>query len=92
MLRHFSRDEESGLLRVTIFERYLTAWVAACIVVGVALGQVFPAVAESVGRIEIARVNLPVGVLIWVMQTAQRSTPNLHRNQPGRDLLGPPPI
>jgi arsenite transporter len=67
VLRRSGRDQESGLLRVTIFERYLTAWVAACIVVGVALGQVFPAVAESVGRIEIARVNLPVGVLIWVM-------------------------
>jgi len=49
------------------FERYLTAWVAACIVVGVALGQWFPGIAATVGRMEIARVNLPVGVLIWVM-------------------------
>jgi ACR3 family arsenite transporter len=52
---------------MTVFERYLTAWVAACIVAGVALGQLFPAVAEAVGRMQVARVNLPVGVLIWVM-------------------------
>ena len=50
-----------------VFERYLTGWVAICIVVGVVLGQVLPAAAEAVGRIQIARVNLPVGVLIWVM-------------------------
>jgi len=50
-----------------VFERYLTAWVAACIVVGVALGQLFPGVAATVGRMQVAQVNLPVGVLIWVM-------------------------
>jgi ACR3 family arsenite transporter len=50
-----------------VFERYLTGWVAICIVVGVLLGQMLPAVAEAVGRIQIARVNLPVGVLIWIM-------------------------
>ncbi len=50
-----------------IFERYLTIWVALCIVAGVALGQVFPAATQAVGALEIARVNLPVGLLIWVM-------------------------
>jgi arsenite transporter len=49
------------------FERYLTVWVALCIVIGVALGQMFPAPVQAIGRLEFAQVNLPVGVLIWVM-------------------------
>ena len=49
------------------FERYLTAWVALCIVAGIALGQVMPGVFKAIGAIEVARVNLPVGLLIWVM-------------------------
>ena len=52
---------------MSLFERYLTGWVAACIVIGVVLGQVLPGVAAAIGRIEVARVNLPVGLLIWVM-------------------------
>ena len=52
---------------MNIFERYLTAWVAICIVVGVALGHAFPAVFQAVGAMEVARVNLPVAVLIWLM-------------------------
>lgn len=50
-----------------VFERYLTVWVLLCIVVGIALGQFFPSVFQAVGRMEIAKVNLPVGLLIWVM-------------------------
>jgi len=50
-----------------VFERYLTGWVAACIVAGVALGQFLPAPFQVLGRLEIARVNVPVGLLIWVM-------------------------
>jgi arsenite transporter len=49
------------------FERWLTLWVFLCIVVGIALGQLFPAPFQVLGRIEIARVNIPVGLLIWVM-------------------------
>ena len=52
---------------MSVFERYLTVWVLLCIVVGIALGQFLPSVFQSVGRMEIAKVNLPVGVLIWVM-------------------------
>jgi ACR3 family arsenite transporter len=52
---------------ISFFERYLTVWVFICIVVGIGLGQVFPQVFQAVGRMEIARVNLPVGLLIWVM-------------------------
>ena len=49
------------------FERYLTIWVALCIVIGIALGQMLAAPFQALGRMEIARVNVPVGVLIWVM-------------------------
>ncbi|MBE2294953.1 MAG: ACR3 family arsenite efflux transporter, partial [Phycisphaerales bacterium] len=52
---------------MTFFERYLTLWVFLCIVVGILLGQWLPSVFQTIGRWEIARVNLPVGVLIWVM-------------------------
>ena len=49
------------------FERYLSLWVFLCIVAGIALGQLLPGVFQAVGRMEIARVNIPVGMLIWVM-------------------------
>jgi ACR3 family arsenite transporter len=49
------------------FERYLTLWVFVCIVVGIAAGQLLPGLFQAVGRMEVARVNLPVGLLIWVM-------------------------
>jgi len=49
------------------FERYLTAWVALCIIAGIALGYWFPAVCQAVGGMEVAKVNLPVAVLIWLM-------------------------
>lgn len=49
------------------FERYLSLWVALCIVVGIVLGQTMPGVFQAISRIEFAQVNLPVGVLIWLM-------------------------
>jgi arsenite transporter len=49
------------------FERYLSLWVAACIIVGITLGQLFPGAFEAIGSFEVAKVNLPVGVLIWLM-------------------------
>jgi ACR3 family arsenite transporter len=52
---------------MNFFERYLTAWVALCIVVGIALGQWMPEVFQTIGSWEVAQVNLPVGLLIWVM-------------------------
>jgi len=52
---------------MSLFERWLSLWVALCIVAGVALGQLMPAPFQALGRMEVAQVNLPVGLLIWVM-------------------------
>ena len=52
---------------MSLFERYLTLWVFLCIIAGIALGQLAPGVFQTIGRIEVAQVNLPVGLLIWVM-------------------------
>ncbi len=52
---------------MNLFERYLTVWVALCIIAGVLLGQFLPGVFQAIASLEIARVNLPVGVLVWVM-------------------------
>jgi arsenite transporter len=49
------------------FERYLTGWVALCIIVGIALGQLFPSLFHIIGSAEFAKVNLPVAALIWLM-------------------------
>jgi len=52
---------------MSLFERWLTLWVFLCIVAGIALGQFVPAPFQALGRMEVARVNIPVGLLIWVM-------------------------
>jgi len=52
---------------MNLFERYLTLWVLLCIVAGIALGQIAPEPFREIGRMEVARVNIPVGLLIWVM-------------------------
>ena len=52
---------------MSTFERYLTVWVALCIVTGIALGHVMPGVFQAIGSAEIAKVNLPVAALIWLM-------------------------
>ena len=52
---------------MSTFERYLTLWVALCIVAGIALGHVMPGVFRAIGGAEIAKVNLPVAALIWLM-------------------------
>ena len=59
--------KEAAQVPMTVFERYLTLWVFICIVLGLALGQFFPAVFQAIGSMEISQVNLPVGILIWVM-------------------------
>ncbi|WP_229007786.1 ACR3 family arsenite efflux transporter [Methylophilus sp. Leaf408] len=52
---------------ISSFERNLTWWVLGCIVVGIALGQAFPAFFQAIGGLKVAEVNLPVAVLIWLM-------------------------
>ena len=52
---------------MNLFERYLTAWVGLCIVAGVLLGQFLPGVFQAIASLEITKVNIPVGVLVWVM-------------------------
>ena len=52
---------------ISFFERYLTAWVALCIIAGILLGQWLPGLFHAIGGMEVAQVNLPVGLLIWVM-------------------------
>ncbi|MBL8895108.1 MAG: ACR3 family arsenite efflux transporter, partial [Rhizobiales bacterium] len=52
---------------MSTFERYLTVWVGLCIVAGIALGQLMPSVFSAISAMEIAKVNLPVAVLIWLM-------------------------
>ena len=52
---------------MSTFERYLTVWVFLCIVAGIGLGQYLPAPFQMLGKMEVARVNIPVGLLIWVM-------------------------
>ena len=52
---------------MSTFERYLTLWVALCIVVGIALGHFFPGAFQLIGAMEVAKVNLPVAVLVWLM-------------------------
>src|ERR1700710_3292438 len=49
------------------FERYLTLWVALCIVVGIGLGQAVPGVFHALGTATVAQINLPVAVLVWLM-------------------------
>ena len=52
---------------MSVFERWLSLWVFLCIVAGIALGQLLPGPVRWLGSLEVARVNIPVGFLIWVM-------------------------
>ena len=52
---------------MSFFERYLTVWAFLCIVAGILAGQMAPSLFQAIGRLEIAQVNLPVGLLIWIM-------------------------
>ena len=52
---------------MSVFERYLTLWVALCIVAGIGLGHLFPGVFQAIGAAEVAKVNLPLAGLIWLM-------------------------
>ncbi|WP_456304690.1 ACR3 family arsenite efflux transporter [Acidocella facilis] len=53
--------------RMGVFERYLTLWVALCILAGILLGQLIPALFQTLGAATLAQVNLPVALLVWLM-------------------------
>ncbi|MFN4177595.1 ACR3 family arsenite efflux transporter [Phenylobacterium sp.] len=57
----------AGPAPMSVFERYLTLWVFLCIVAGVALGRLLPGAFQALGAMEVARVNLPVAGLVWLM-------------------------
>ena len=59
--------KRSSGARLGLFERYLTLWVGLCIIVGIGLGHFAPAVFQAIGGLQVAEVNLPVAVLIWLM-------------------------
>src|SRR5712691_3498175 len=50
-----------------MFERYLSLWVALCIIAGIGLGRFVPAPFHALGRMNLAQVNIPVAVLVWLM-------------------------
>jgi len=62
-----AQSELASPAPMSVFERWLTLWVFLCIVAGIALGQWLPDIFRVIGAMELARVNLPVGLLIWVM-------------------------
>lgn len=59
--------KESEEKKIGFFEHYLTIWVFLCIVVGIAAGHYFPSAFQAFGKMEIAQVNIPVAILIWLM-------------------------
>jgi ACR3 family arsenite transporter len=60
-------SETKTTSEMSLFERYLTLWVGLCIIVGIGLGHLFPRLFQAVGGIEIAHINLPVALLVWLM-------------------------
>ncbi len=60
-------ENTSKTTEMSVFERYLTIWVFLCIIAGIALGQFLPSIFQAIGAMELSNVNLPVGMLIWIM-------------------------
>ncbi|HBE43240.1 MAG TPA: arsenical-resistance protein [Bacteroidales bacterium] len=57
----------SKIKEMSFFDRYLSIWVALCIVTGIALGKLLPAIPEVLGKLEYANVSIPIAILIWIM-------------------------
>ena len=78
-----------------MFERYLTLWVALCIVAGIALGQPAPGVFHAIGNATVAQVNLPVAILVWLMIVPMllKIDPRaLGRGRPSTGAASPPTV
>ena len=58
------KKENAG---INTFQRYLSLWVLLCMAVGILIGKFLPAVPELLGKLEIARISIPIAILIWVM-------------------------
>ncbi|MCE7950407.1 MAG: arsenical-resistance protein [Xanthomonadales bacterium PRO7] len=67
LLRELPADTRTGKPALGAFERWLSLWVALCILVGIGIGRLFPQAFQALGAIQIAHINLPIGVLIWLM-------------------------
>lgn len=52
---------------INSFQKYLTVWVILCIVIGILIGKILPAIPEVLGKMEIAGISIPIAILIWVM-------------------------
>ena len=52
---------------ISFFDRYLSVWVALCIIAGIAVGKFIPSVPEFLGKLEYANVSIPIAILIWIM-------------------------
>ncbi len=61
------REEKEHKAAIGFFEKWLPLWVFLCIGAGILLGQLVPSLFDAVSKLEVARVNIPVGLLIWVM-------------------------
>ncbi len=59
--------KKSAAENLNVFERYLSLWVFLCIFVGIGFGHFFPALFQAVGRMQIAQINIPVAILLWLM-------------------------
>lgn len=57
----------SKLQGISFFDKYLSIWVALCIIAGIAIGKLIPAVPELLGKLEYANVSIPIAILIWIM-------------------------
>jgi len=57
----------SKIKEMSFFDRYLSIWVALCIVTGIAIGKLVPAIPEVLGKLEYANVSIPIAILIWIM-------------------------
>jgi len=60
-------ENSANAATMSFFERYLTLWVVICIALGITAGQLLPNLFKTLGGLEIARVNVPVGIMIWIM-------------------------
>jgi ACR3 family arsenite transporter len=57
----------SKIQGMSFFDRYLSLWVALCIIAGIALGKLLPIIPETLGKLEYANVSIPIAILIWIM-------------------------